>query len=369
MSLIFHKITYSFQQTVTKAAQSALTNDPKQRPLFTLFDSVFSSIGIFAIGQYIVTNVLLPAHGNEYNLPFFGTFIPAVAVISFVITILAMIGISRKDNVKYFGLGSKESQRVSLRDVLNIVSGNRPLQILAVCGGLMKFVAQLIGDQTFLVLIFGIILADMQLAGQVSLYLIIPQLVMIALFTKIAGDKGLKFTYKASVGLGALAWAALTAIIAFADDPTQIFSPVGILGYLFLALWILAKIFTAYPPSIVLTMSADITDYETSRTGKYAAGVIGTIFSLTDSIASSLAPIALSIVFAGIGYTEAYPQPNEPFSPELLRGGYILLGVVVVVFVVTYLLMRFYPLDKAEMEKVQIRIAELKAKNQIEDID
>lgn len=365
VSLIFHKIVYSFQQTVTKAAQSALTNDPEQRPLFTLFDSVFSSIGVFALGQYVVSNLLLPAHGNEYNLAFFSKFIPGVCAISLTLTILAMIGISRKDNVKYFGLGSEEHQKVSLKDVWNIISGNRPLQILAVCGGLMKFCVQLISDQTFLVLIFGIILADMQLVGRVSLYLIISQLIMIAAFTKIAASRGLKFSYRTAVGIGALAWAGLAAVIFFADDPTQIFSPAGILAFLFIGLWILGKIFTTYPTSIVLTMSADITDYETSRTGRYAAGVIGTIFSLTDSIASSLAPIALSFVFAGIGYTEAYPQPNEALSPALLTGGYILLGIVVAVFVLTFILINFYSLDKEEMALVQERISEMKAKNEI----
>ncbi|MDK6729441.1 MFS transporter, partial [Aerococcus urinae] len=100
-------------------------------------------------------------------------------------------------------------------------------------------------------------------------------------------------------------------------DTTQLFSPAGFLAYCFLGLWIAAKIFTTYPTSTVLTMSADITDYETSRTGKYAAGVIGTIFSLTDSIASSLSPIALGLVFAGIGYVDGFPQPNEPLNPAL----------------------------------------------------
>ncbi|MDE1549083.1 alpha-galactosidase [Jeotgalibaca caeni] len=40
VALVFHKIVYSFQQTVTKAAQPALTSDPKQRPLFSIYDTV-----------------------------------------------------------------------------------------------------------------------------------------------------------------------------------------------------------------------------------------------------------------------------------------------------------------------------------------
>ncbi|MDK6804782.1 MFS transporter [Aerococcus sp. UMB7834] len=361
ISLIFHKIVYSFQQTVTKAAQSALTNDPEQRPLFTLFDTVFSGIGVFSIGQYIVSNLLLPQYQNEYNGDFFTVFIPGICVVSLVLTILAMIGLSRKDQTRYFGLGHEEDQKLSLRDVWSIIKGNRPLQILAVCGGFVKFVAQLIGDQTFLVLLFGIILADMQLVGQVSLYLIIPQFIMIAIFTRIAGKKGLKFTYQTSIILALAAWILMTVLFASTTDTTQLFSPAGFLAYCFLGLWICARIFSVYPTSIVLTMSADITDYETSRTGKYAAGVIGTIFSLTDSIASSLSPIVLGLVFAGIGYVDGFPQPNEPLNPALMQGGYMLLGIIIAVFVVTAILIRFYPLDPETMEEVQAKIAAKKA--------
>lgn len=116
LALIFHKIAYSFQQTVTKAAQPALTNDPKQRPMFSIYDTIFSSMGVFALGQFIISNVLAPRHGNEFNLPFFRELLFIVCSVSLVLTILAMIGIRRKDNIEYFGLGEDTVETKSIKD-------------------------------------------------------------------------------------------------------------------------------------------------------------------------------------------------------------------------------------------------------------
>lgn len=59
----------------------------------------------------VVANWLSPRHGGEFNLAFFTEFIIGICVISFVLTILAMIGISRKDNQAFFGLGNRQLKR------------------------------------------------------------------------------------------------------------------------------------------------------------------------------------------------------------------------------------------------------------------
>lgn len=121
IALIFHKIAYSFQQTVTKAAKPALTNDPKQRPMFSVYDTIFSSIGVFALGQIVVSNFLSPRHGGEFNLAFYGEFITGVVVISAVLTVLAMIGISHKDKEEYFGLGEQTVETKSIKDYWSVI--------------------------------------------------------------------------------------------------------------------------------------------------------------------------------------------------------------------------------------------------------
>ena len=49
---------YTAQCVVTKSAQTCLTNDPKQRPIFSAFDSVYNT-AIFAVIPMIISGVLV----------------------------------------------------------------------------------------------------------------------------------------------------------------------------------------------------------------------------------------------------------------------------------------------------------------------
>lgn len=55
-------IGYTFQCVVTKSAQSCLTNDPKQRPVFTMFDSVYNVLAMSLIIPVYVSNTLVPKY-------------------------------------------------------------------------------------------------------------------------------------------------------------------------------------------------------------------------------------------------------------------------------------------------------------------
>lgn len=364
-ALIFHKIAYSFQQTVTKAAQPALTNDPKQRPLFSIYDTIFSSMGIFAGGQYLISNFLAPRHGGEFTLAFFRELIFVVCIVSLIITILAMIGIARKDRTEYFGLGEDGVETKSLSDYMSIIKGNRPLQILAFNGAITKFMSMLIADQAFLVILFGILLGNYALSGQMSLIQMVFNLLIVIVLTRIATKTDLKATYTISVAANIISIAIMTAILLMSDSPTQIFSN-GLLtsfqSIIFTAAYIGMRIFSGYPTSIVLTMAADITDYETARSGRFVSGLIGTVFSLTDSIASALVPIIIGIVVAGAGYPDAYPDAAEPLTSGLFNAGIIILAVIpLILLVISFILIRLYPLDREAMEQVQQTISERRA--------
>ncbi len=56
-------IGYTCQCVVTKSAQSCLTNDPEQRPYFTIFDSAYNTV-IFAVLPVYVTGTLMPKYGG-----------------------------------------------------------------------------------------------------------------------------------------------------------------------------------------------------------------------------------------------------------------------------------------------------------------
>lgn len=371
LALIFHKIAYSFQQTVTKAAQPALTNDPKQRPMFSIYDTVFSSMGVFALGQFIISNVLAPRHGNEFSLPFFRELLFIVCSVSFVLTILAMIGIRRKDNIEYFGLGEDTVETKSIKDYWSVIKGNKPLISLAVAGGIMKFMAQLIADQAFLVILFGIILGNYALSGQISLIQIAFNLILVIALTRLATKRDLKTSYTTSIILSAISIITMGTILYTASNPLDIFSNgllTGAQSIIFTIAYVGMRIFSGYPTSIVLTMAADITDYETARSGRFVSGLIGTVFSLTDSIASALVPIIIGIIIAGAGYTQAYPDAAEPLTDGLFNAGLTIAVVIpLVLLAIAFVLIRIYPLDRQAMEDIQTKIAARRAKGSSEN--
>ena len=55
-------IGYTFQTSVTRAGQTVLTNDPNQRPMFTIFNTIGSMLGMG------VMQFLIPLIKNAYNI-------------------------------------------------------------------------------------------------------------------------------------------------------------------------------------------------------------------------------------------------------------------------------------------------------------
>lgn len=140
------------------------------------------------------------------------------------------------------------------------------------------------------------------------------------------------------------------AILYTSPDTTQIFANGGLAMYAFSAGYIGFKVAAGYPTSIVLTMAADISDYETAKSGRFVSGLIGTVFSLTDSISTSLAPIMIGLLMIGIGFKDAYPGPDEPLSDGLFLAATTLLVILpIVISIIAMFLMTRYPLNKEKI--------------------
>ncbi|AGM98444.1 MFS transporter [Streptococcus iniae] len=357
--LIIHKIGYSMQQTITKAGQTALTNDPKQRPIFNIVDAVMTTT-LMTGGQYVVSSFLVPKFGN-FTPEFFKVLIYGTIVISAVLAIAAIIGIWSKDNKEFFGLG-ENTQKTELKDYWKVLKGNKPLQVLSIAAALVKFAVQFFGDSVVMVILFGILFGNYALSGQFSLLYVVPGVVINIIFSSIARKKGLRFSYVKALQVGLVGLVAFGAVLYFGHPGDLSLAKINMYTILFIVTNIIARFASQAPASLVLTMGADISDFETSESGRYVSGMIGTIFSLTDSIASSFAPMVVGAVLAGIGFAKAYPTMETPLTPELKMALMVLLvGVPFVALLVALVLMRFYKLDKEEMIRIQEKIQVMKA--------
>jgi len=146
-------IGYTFQTSVTRSAQPVLTNDPKQRPLFTIFNTVGSLAGM---GVMQVLGMVIASDGiaGDYNASWFAIMTPIGIAISVGLTVLAIVGIWEKDQTKYFGLGGKQEQ-VRPKEYLRIIRGNKPLQRLMVAGGGCKLALAVATNLTVLCMLYG----------------------------------------------------------------------------------------------------------------------------------------------------------------------------------------------------------------------
>lgn len=360
LALIVHKIGYSLQASVTKAGQAALTNDPKQRPMFNVFDGIFT-IFVFTGGQMYVSNYLTAKHGTEFPIAFFQELVLTVMIISAVLAVLACIGIAGKDRKEYFGLGEK-TKETSLKEYWFVLKGNRPLQMLSMAAAFVKFVVQMMSDQVAMILLFGIVLGNYGLSGQISLITILPDLLITFGAVGLARKKGLRSAYVTYLALASAFFVGL-GIMIFNMQPGDLdFGNLTGKAVIFVAVYALARGFSRSPSSLVLTMGADISDYETSVSGRYVSGMIGTIFSLTDSLASSLSPMVIGWVLAAIGFAQEYPTAATALSPELRTAAIVFFCVLpLVAMTIAMVFMKFYKLDDKAMEKIQERIALIKA--------
>ena len=147
-------IGYTFQTSVTRAAQPVLTNDPKQRPLFTIFNTIGSLAGM-GVMQALGPIMAGDGFAGDYNSTWFAIMTPIGIVVSVLLTVLAIVGIWEKDNSKYFGLGEEKTEAVKISEYVSIVKSNKPLQRLMVAGGGCKLALSIATNVTVLCMIYG----------------------------------------------------------------------------------------------------------------------------------------------------------------------------------------------------------------------
>ena len=152
VSCIYY-IGYTCQCVVTKSAQTCLTNDPKQRPLFSIFDSAFVMIGYIGVGSIAIPN-LTKKYGTLYSAELFHDIWVICALLSAVLTVIAVIAIAPKDRIEFFGTG--KPQKIGFKDYWDCIKNNRAIQMLVVAASTDKL-ASSTKTSTVTVVLYGIV--------------------------------------------------------------------------------------------------------------------------------------------------------------------------------------------------------------------
>jgi len=358
LAYIIYIFGHTAQFCITRAALSALTNDPKQRPIFSAFDMV-SNIILYVGVMFLVSNYLVVKHG-DFTGAMFGEFFVITALVAAICTILAMIGIWQKDRIEFFGLAEK-SPKIKLRDGWNVLRHNRSVQMLMISAGTDKLFSNLTTNAVVLVILFGIICGDFALSGLLNLYVFIPTLIISLLCIQYARMLGQKEAFLFS-SYGGLVFSILVFILFLFGDPTTLsFSNWGIFTVLLLIFMAFRGGFMNVGRSIIIPMIADCADYEVARSGKYLPGMIGALFSFVDQMVNSLKNVIVGVLVILAGYRASFPTVNSSYTIELFWVGMICFCLLPALgYIINIICMKFYPLDKAKMVDVQQTIQNIK---------
>jgi len=357
---ILHILFYTFQTACTKAAQTVLTKDPKQRPLFTLFDGIYNTV-FFVCAQLVVMTVLVANLGYSFSeLRLFNAMILIFCPISFIFTCLAIFSLKDNDKAEYYAKVTKKS--VKITDYVTILKGNKPLQMLVVAAATDKLASTIARNGIIAIMLYGIIIGEIGLSGIITAMATIPVILFTIFGVRVAVKKGLKKAFLIGTWGSALTYTTMAIIQPFGDRTGNFLgSPQSII---LIVLIILAGGFVSISSSIVIPMIADCADYETYRSGRVVAGMVGTLFSFVDKLISSLSVTFVTVLISFIGYTDTLPLETDPYSSKLLVMTLILYcGFPIFGNICSLLAMRFYKLDAKKMREVQLGIE----KSEMED--
>ena len=355
-------IGYTFQTSCTRSGQTVLTNDPKQRPLFTIFNTVGSLLGM-GVMQFLAPILAKNYEGGYSSAGFFRTLAPVGIVVSIALTILAIIGIWEKDQPKYFGIGGEKTEKVKVSEYVQIIKENKPMQRLMVAGAGCKLALSIATNTTVLCMLYGCMMGNYD-----GLYL--PMMVLGYVFSvpfflltvRTSQKKGQKASLMRYVSVALICYVGVFVLLLLWKQGNAAFN-LSLLGegglsinlYTVLFILLFGIGYGAYyaTADMPIPMVADCSDYETYRSGKYIPGIMGTLFSLVDKLVSSLSATVVGIAVTFIGLN-TLPTQYDPYTPGMNVVVIVLFCVIpMVAWAATLIAMKGYSLTGEKMKEIQ----------------
>ena len=355
-------IGYTFQTSCTRSGQTVLTNDPKQRPLFTIFNTVGSLLGMGAM-QFFAPILAKNYEGGYGSAGFFRMLAPVGIVISILLTLLAVVGIWENDQPKYFGIGGEKIEKLKVSEYVQIIKENKPMQRLMVAGAGCKLALSIATNTTVLCMLYGCMMGNYD-----GLYL--PMMVLGYVFSvpffllavRTSQKKGQKASLMRYVSVALVCYVGVFVLLLLWKQDSAAFS-LSLLGegglsinlYTVLFILLFGIGYGAYyaTADMPIPMVADCSDYETYQSGKYIPGIMGTLFSLVDKLVSSLSATVVGVAVSFIGL-ESLPTQYDPYTPGMNVVVIVLFCVIpMVAWAATLIAMKGYSLTGEKMKEIQ----------------
>ena len=371
---VIYIIGYTFCSISGQINANVLTNDPKQRPTISVWNTAYSYLAPM-IMSVVSMSVILPKFNNIQSTQYFETLNIVVVAVSFVFYLLSCIGVSKFDkpeNFENIKIGKEKEEKPSFKDMVNLIKSNKELQRYIIAAGSDKL-AQTIGSASVVsTMLFGIIVGSMSLSSILSAIAMLPSIIFAVIGSKIAGKKG---SLKVMVD-----WSKICIVVNIIYAAFILFAPASMIGDLMnkkassVALGVIIAIvflllnFAVNATKMVVSVATnslrmDIVDYEFDRTGKYMPAAVSATYSFVDKAISSFGAFIATAMIGLIGYTTTVPQQGDPLTVGVkVITVVLLIGFPIIGWICTILAMKKSNLTFEKMEEVQKNIAYKKSK-------
>ena len=356
---LLYVVGYTIVNMTAQTLPALISNDPKQRPTVGVWQTALNYMIPMALT--IVLNMkLLPMYGGTYNQQFLNMACIICVAMSLFGVIMTCIGVSAYDEPENFRGTNKVDERLKLKDMIDVLGHNRPLQSYIISAASDKIAQQAQSASIVSTLLLGILIGNMGMGTLVTVVGSFPSIIFAIFGARYAGKHGHKesiVTWTRNCIIANVVMIAFFCII----DPKSI-AGAGITKYIFMFLTLICSGFAMCVTTANTGFMADIIDYELDRSGKYIPAVVSGTYSLIDKIVSSFSALIATACVALVGYTSTMPQPgDEATTGVFIVTMFLKYGLAIIGWIVTLIAMRGCKLGKAEMVEVQKRIEDRKA--------
>lgn len=361
---IIYVIGYTIANMTALTISPLISNDPRQRPTIGVWSTALNYL-VPMVLSIILNSVMLPQFGGNYTLEFLAAACRLCLVVAGIGIILVCIGVTPYDKPENFQSLDKKESSLKIKDMIEIVKHNRPLQCYIISNASDKIAQQTTSQSVIVTMLNGILIGNMGLATILSVIGMLPSILFAVAGAKYAGKFGSQTTIvtwtRICIVISVIMWGFMIVI-----DPKQIAVP-GICMVLYVIFTLLKNGANMCVTTAGSAFMCDIIDYEQDRSGRYVPAVITGVYGFIDKIVSSFSALIATGTVALIGYTSTMPQPTDTATPKIFWATTIItFGFPILGWFCTLIAMKFCHLTKEDMVEVQKRIAARKAEAELQ---
>lgn len=351
---VIYVIGYTIVNMTAQTIPPLMTNDPKQRPTLGVWMTALNYMVPMALTM-LLNVVLLPKFGGTYSQEFLSVACKLCLTLAAIGVVLVCIGVSEYDKPENFQGLTKERQPLKVKDMVEVLKGNRPLQCYIISAASDK-IAQVTASQAVIItMLNGIIIGNMGISTILTVIGMLPSIVFAVVGAKYAGKHGNMETI--------VTWTKICIVISVimcaffvVINPKDI-AKMGAITIVYVVLTLCKNGANMCVSTANTAFMSDLIDYELDRSGRYVPAVVTGTYSFLDKLISSFGAAIATGAVALVGYTSTVPQPGDPATPAIFwLTMFLTFGLPIIGWICTLAAMKFCKL-KAEMVEVQKRIA------------